>query len=132
MGAVAWVAAGGALGSLARYGLGLAAAAHVPGNAPAGTFIVNAAGSFFIGLLFGLTENATGFPHGVHLGLSTGFLGGFTTFSAFQWETLKLVKSGEPGGAVMYATGSVILGLALVAAGYGAGRYFAALIRGRG
>lgn len=129
----AWIAVGGALGSLARYGLTLAA--PEPGGLPMATFLANTIGSFLIGFLFGLSEIVPGLPPGLRHALGTGFLGGFTTFSTFQWETLELMRAGSRLQALAYSLGSVVIGLALAWAGFGAGRYFAALFQlyqGRG
>ena len=100
------VALGGALGSLLRYVALLA----LP--APWGVMAVNVLGSFLIGLVF--------VPVG-RLGLSplvmTGLLGGFTTFSAFSLDALRLWTAGAVGQAAIYVAGSVLVSLAAVAAG---------------
>jgi fluoride exporter len=105
------VGAGGGIGSIARYlcskwisGLYLAAF-------PAGTFIVNIAGCFLIGLFFGLTIKSTGFTNDWRLLLMTGLCGGFTTFSAFTLESIGLIKQDKIGLFLLYMTGSVVLGL---------------------
>jgi len=96
---------GGAVGSVLRYSVGLLL--------PSGTFLVNMTGSFLIGLL------ATMLPAGspFRLLLITGFLGGFTTFSAFQWELLTASQNGLPLLAVLNAVSSVILGFVFCWAG---------------
>lgn len=109
------VALGGALGSAGRYGLGLAARALWPGW-PWGTFLVNVIGSFAIGLL------VAGFmlrpaPEWLRLGLITGVLGGFTTFSAFSIEALDLLRSGGTTAAGVYVASTLVLGLAACALG---------------
>jgi fluoride exporter len=101
------VALGGAVGSVLRY---LMVAAI---GAPWGTAAVNVLGSFLIGLLFvGL-----GARDGWQLFLMTGLLGGFTTFSAFSLDALKLMDTGAPIQAAIYVLGSVSLSLAAVALG---------------
>ncbi|MDO5605297.1 MAG: CrcB family protein [Paracoccus sp. (in: a-proteobacteria)] len=108
------VAFGGALGAVARYGLGRLVAA------PAGTLIVNVLGCFAMGLL------AAGFAHrwDGHLAplLLTGVLGGFTTFSAFSLDALTLFERGQHGMAAGYVAASVALSLGAVFAGLMAGR----------
>jgi fluoride exporter len=101
------IALGGALGSVLRY---LMVAAI---GAPWGTAAVNVLGSFAIGVLFILLDARTGWQ----LFLMTGLLGGFTTFSAFSLDTLKLIEAGQPLQAALYVLGSVALSLIAVALG---------------
>lgn len=101
------IALGGALGSVLRY-LMISAI-----GAPVGTLAVNVLGSFAIGMLFA----ALGAREGWQLFLMTGFLGGFTTFSAFSLDTLKLIQSGQTLQAAAYVLGSIALSLAAVALG---------------
>ncbi|MBL8504836.1 MAG: fluoride efflux transporter CrcB [Methylobacillus glycogenes] len=113
------VALGGALGSLARYklsGLILQQAAQL--KFPLGTFTVNILGCLVIGALAGLAERSGSFSTEWRLFLFTGLLGGFTTFSAFGLETMMLVKQGEWVIALSYISLSIIVGLALLFAGY--------------
>ena len=113
------VGAGGFLGSVLRYVAGgavQAAARHV--HFPWGTLAVNAAGCLLIGLLGGLAETRHVLSPEQRLFLITGFLGGFTTFSAYGFETYYLVRVGEPGLAAANALGQVALGLACVWAGH--------------
>ena len=101
------VALGGAIGSVLRF-LTVAAA-----GAPMGTLIVNVLGSLAMGALFvALTARA-----GLSPLLMTGVLGGFTTFSAFSLDTLKLWQSGQILPALAYVAASVILSLIAVAIG---------------
>ena len=120
-GNILMVAAGGAAGSVARYLTGLAAARLVPGF-PAGTLAVNVLGSFLIGLAF---VWLTGPRAGLSPLLVAGFLGGFTTFSAFSLDALRLWEGGAPGLAAGYVLASVTLSLAGVAAGVALGRGWA-------
>ena len=105
------VALGGALGSVLRF-----ATVSLVGG-PVATFAVNVLGSLLIGVLY-VTLSARMSPL-----LITGVLGGFTTFSAFSLDALKLYETGQPGPAALYVAGSVLLSLAAVALG-------AALTRG--
>lgn len=109
------VALGGALGSVGRYGVGLAARALWPGW-PWGTLLVNLIGSFVIGLLFAafLLRPA---PEWLRVGLMTGVLGGFTTFSAFSVDTLELLRADGLGGAGLYVVLTLLTGLAACALG---------------
>jgi CrcB protein len=109
------IAIGGALGSVLRH-LGVVAL-----GAPWGVAVVNVAGSFAIGVLYVLLSSRTALAPA----LMTGLLGGFTTFSAFSLDTLKLWEAGQPAQAVLYVATSVLLSLAAVAAGVSLARAFA-------
>lgn len=111
------VALGGALGSLARYVLGL----WLKGFAlafPLATLIVNVLGGFAIGLLAGLSLTRPELPEWLRLGLMTGLLGGFTTFSAFSLETLLLWREGHVAMALANVAANLLLGLAACALGF--------------
>lgn len=103
------VALGGALGAVLRYLVGLAVAF------PFGTFLVNVVGSLLIGLIWH-TFTVRGM-HGWLPLVMTGFLGGFTTFSAFSMDTLRLVEAGRLAAAGGYVMASVLLSLAACAVG---------------
>ena len=106
------VALGGAAGSVARFLL-VAGAVRLVAGWPAGTLLVNVIGSFAIGVLYvTLAQRAQVAPL-----LVAGFLGGFTTFSAFSLDTLKLWEGGQAMQAAAYVAASVILSLAAVALG---------------
>lgn len=107
---------GGGLGAVARHGMGRAGLALLGPGFPWWTFGVNLIGSFLIGLaagLFGALETG----HQTRLFLTTGFLGGFTTFSAFSLDALTLWERGAPMQAALYVLGSVILSLSAAVAG---------------
>lgn len=103
------VAIGGALGAVARYLVGLAVAF------PLGTLTVNVLGSLAIGLVWALFA-ARGLQAWLPL-VMTGILGGFTTFSAFSLDTLRLVEGGRYGAAGGYVLASVLLSLLACALG---------------
>lgn len=104
------VAAGGALGSMARYGAGALAARLAPGAAwPWATFGVNLVGGLLMGLLGGwLGARAVG-GENVRLFAAVGVLGGFTTFSAFSLETALMIERRQLGLAAAYVGASVAL-----------------------
>ena len=116
------VAFGGALGAVARYGVGLAAVRFAATGLPLGTWSVNLAGSFLIGLAVPVLV-AKGEAH--RLALVVGFLGSFTTFSTFSLDTFALWEAGRPAWALANAAGSVALGLTAVALGVWLGRHWA-------
>jgi fluoride exporter len=107
------VALGGAAGSVARYLTVLGAARILPGF-PVGVMAANILGSFLIGVLASVL---TGPRAGLSPLLVVGFLGGFTTFSAFSLDALRLWDAGQPGLAATYVLGSVVLSLVAVVAG---------------
>ena len=113
------VALGGALGSMARYGVNILGARLTTGF-PVGTLTVNILGCFAMGLL----ASVLALRGGQHLAplLLTGVLSGFTTFSAFSLDTLTLWQRGAAGLALGYVAASVLLSLAAVTAGLALGR----------
>lgn len=117
------VALGGALGSVARF-LGSGAVHRLfPGLAfPVGTLAVNVAGSLVIGLVGGLAEGRQFLVPDLRVFLLTGVLGGFTTFSAFAFESLGLGLDGAWTRLVLNVTAQLLLGLGAAWAGYGIGR----------
>lgn len=113
------VAVGGALGVLARFGIGRLTLHHE--QLLWSTVAINIAGSFLLGLL--VAEHW--FGRDLREGLGVGFLGGFTTFSTFSVQAVLEVDAGEPGRALGYVAASVIGGLAAATAGYALGRRLA-------
>jgi CrcB protein len=118
MSQIFWVALGGAAGSVARYGVGVWAA-RLSGLAfPWGTLIVNVLGGLAMGVLaarVGPTQES------LRLALGVGVLGGFTTFSAFSLETVRLIEQG-PALATLYVAASLILSVGACWAGLTLGR----------
>ncbi|MGZ6130734.1 MAG: fluoride efflux transporter CrcB [Myxococcaceae bacterium] len=89
---VGLVALGGALGSVARYGVGALAAQFLGPAFPWGTLLVNVTGSFLIALVMHLALTGTVISLEIRIFLTTGILGGFTTYSSFNYETLALLN----------------------------------------
>ncbi len=109
--------AGGALGSGARY-LTYVAAAYWPGTAfPWATLTVNVVGSFAMGILIELILLRYEGSLELRTFLATGILGGFTTFSAFSLDAVRLYEGGEAGAAVIYVLASVVLSILACFAG---------------
>jgi fluoride exporter len=115
------VAAGGALGSTARYLLS-GFTLHHTGNwrFPLGTFVVNVLGCLAVGVIGGLIVKHDTFSPNARLFLITGIAGGFTTFSAFGLETFYLLRRAEYLVAAGYVVSSVLLGLAVLLLGFAA------------
>jgi fluoride exporter len=111
------IGAGAIAGAEARYLAGLWAAARWGSAFPWGTLLINLSGSFVLGFYLALvTERFTG-RSTTRLLLATGFLGAYTTFSTFSYETVALVQHGAIGPAVAYVAASLIGGLIAVFAG---------------
>jgi CrcB protein len=105
---------GGGVGSLARYVVGSAIASRFGTRFPTGTMVVNVTGCFLIGLIMTLlTERLQPHPYW-RLALVVGFLGGYTTFSSFEWETYSAVREGGLWVGLANIVGSVTLGYAAV------------------
>lgn len=114
--AVILVACGGALGSVVRYLVGIALASSM--GFPWTTLLVNVLGSLLIGLAFGYGQAVGGQASAFLLLVGMGFCGGFTTFSTFSLEGLKLLQAGLPLLYALYVVASVGLGLFAVWFGY--------------
>jgi CrcB protein len=113
------VAFGGALGAVARYKLGGVVLHHSQTwNFPLSTFCVNLSGCLVIGLLAAVVEHHDLFSMQARLFLFTGVLGGFTTFSAFGYETFFLLRRGLIATSALYAVLSLIGALAAVFVGF--------------
>ncbi len=101
---------GGASGSLTRYVLGTVIMTRLGTRFPVGTMFINISGSFLIGLLMTLFSDRL-LPHpNWRLLLVVGFLGGYTTFSSFEWETLALAQEGGRWLGLINVLGSVVFG----------------------
>ena len=108
------VAAGGALGSMARFGLGLLAARLPPNTAwPMGTFAANILGGLAMGLLVGwLAFKGGAHQETIRLFAAVGVLGGFTTFSSYSLEAVMMIERRDYALAAAYVVGSVVLAVA--------------------
>jgi len=116
------VVIGGGTGALARYVAASAIMTRFGGKFPLGTLVINVTGSFLIGFLMtGLTERWQVDPRW-RLLLVVGFLGGYTTFSSFEWETYSAARDGEVFLAMINVAASVMLGYAAVWLGSVLGR----------
>lgn len=116
------VAVGGAIGSMFRYGTGLAATRLLGPGFPWGTITVNVVGSFVIGLFVELIARRFNASEPLRLLMVTGFLGGFTTFSSFSLDAVALIERGQGALSLVYMLASVGLSLLAVFAGLAAVR----------
>jgi len=111
------VAAGGAVGCTARYGLTELIQLVWGRTFPVATLVINVLGSFLLGFLFFETLERLTMAPALRAAILTGGLGGFTTFSTFMVESMILVEDGRPSRAAIYVGLSVVLGFAAAVAG---------------
>ena len=104
------VLAGGGVGSLARYVASTAIMQRFGGAFPLGTFVINITGSFLIGLLMTLFTERLEWSPTWRLLLVTGFLGGYTTFSTYEYESLQALRQGAKWIGLFNLVGSVVAG----------------------
>ena len=121
-GEILGIALFGALGVLSRFGASLAVAKYWAPTLPVGTFLINIVGSFLIGLVLAIDLKGGLITFDLRTMLTVGFLGGFTTFSSFSFETYQLFAAGRIGWALAYGLGSPVLGMTVAGLGYCLGR----------
>lgn len=114
---VLWVALGGAIGSAARYGVNVWSGRLLGNGFPWHTLAVNILGCFAMGVIIELMALKLNVTNDVRAFLTTGILGGFTTFSAFSLDFAYLVEGRSYGLAVVYGAASVLFSLVAVFAG---------------
>ncbi len=108
---------GAGLGGAMRHGMSMAAAHQFGATFPYGTLIINVSGSFMMGLVVEYFALRGHLPQDWRLFLTTGVLGGFTTFSAYSLEAALLYERGQLASAAAYVVGSVILAICALFAG---------------
>lgn len=108
---------GGSLGAVSRWGVQQWVDGRAGSSFPWGILAINVGGCFLFGWLFAYLETRAWASESLKLAIFTGFLGSFTTFSTFGWNTLELLREGHAGLALANVAASVILGLAAVWAG---------------
>ena len=119
------VAAGGALGAAARYFLGGTILSRVASPFPVATFVINVTGSFVLGLFLTLAAERAQFGPHLRLAVAVGFLGAYTTFSTFEYETLRLSEERGLALALLNVILSVVVGFAAVWGGMALARRWA-------
>lgn len=119
MNPVIWyVAFGSAIGGASRYALGLAIQQRASAGFPTSTLLINVTGSLLLGFLLRAAFTSATFTPEVRALLTTGFCGGYTTFSTFSYDTALLLERGDYGRAVLYVTLSVVLAIAATFVGF--------------
>jgi fluoride exporter len=118
----ALIAVFGAAGAVSRYALDGWISDLTHGQFPWGTFVINVLGAFALGLLVALTtERLLPHPHW-RVAIGIGFLGSFTTFSTYAYESVKLAEDGAAGLALLNSVGMVALGMVAAFCGLAVGR----------
>lgn len=112
----------GALGALARYGLSGFVQRYSGFTFPVGTLVVNLLGTFLFGFIWGLVEQRLVISVETRVIILSGFLGAFTTFSSFMFETSALIDEGQWGFAALNVGAQIIFGLAAMFLGLATGR----------
>jgi CrcB protein len=120
---VLFVALGGAIGSAARYLVGGWFAARFGAAFPYGTFVINVTGSFIVGLFLAYAQERVSLSPYWRLFFAVGFVGGYTTFSTFEYESIRLLQDGEMLLAAVYLIGSVVTGGVAAIAGIALGSW---------
>jgi CrcB protein len=124
-----YIAFGSAVGGVLRYLLGGLIQRATSGTFPLGTLVINITGSFLLGLLYRYSADSAAITPEVRAMLTIGLCGGYTTFSTFSYETVRLLEDGEIGRAVVYIGLSVVIAVAATMLGVVAGRELLALRR---
>jgi CrcB protein len=108
------IAAGGALGSIARYWVGAMVGSRMGTRFPYGTFLINITACVIIGFSITYLGKRVELSPAWRYLIPVGFVGAYSTFSTYEWETLSTLRSGAFALAALYALGSLVLGLAAV------------------
>jgi CrcB protein len=109
--AILLVALGGGLGSVTRYLAGGWVASRLGVAFPYGTLLINITASFIIGFFLAFAQDRVALSPNWRLFVAVGFIGGYSTFSTFEYESVRLMQDGQMLAAAIYMTGSVAAGL---------------------
>jgi CrcB protein len=125
-----YIAFGSAVGGVSRYLLGGLIQRYAGGTFPLGTLVINVTGSFLLGLLYRYAADSAAITPEVRAMLTIGLCGGYTTFSTFSYETVRLIEDGEGLRALAYVALSLALAIGGTVLGIAAGRELLAFRRG--
>jgi len=114
----------GSAGTLARFWVGGFVQRLAGDSFPLGNFLVNITGCLLFGLVYALVENRSGLPGDMRLYALTGFMGAYTTFSTYMFESVALLQNGLWVAATLNIAGQTLLGLACIVGGLALGRLF--------
>lgn len=109
-----YIAVGGALGSVARYWIGSAVSDRLGARFPYGTFVINITACLIIGFTITYLGRRAEVNAAWRFLIAVGFVGAYSTFSTYEWDTLSSIRSGAFLLAALYAVGSLLLGLVAV------------------
>jgi fluoride exporter len=108
------IALGGALGSVARYWIGATVTNRLGTKFPYGTLVINLTACLVLGFVLTFMSRRVGMSAAWRYLVPVGFVGAYSTFSTYEWETMSLLRAGGLPMAALYAFGSLVLGLAAV------------------
>ena len=117
------IAVGGALGSIARYWVGSTVGGRMGTRFPYGTFVINLTACVLIGFTLTFLARRTALNPAWRFLVPIGFVGAYSTFSTYEWETLSILRGGAFLEAALYALGSLFLGLVATWAGVAIAEY---------
>ncbi|HTU51182.1 MAG TPA: fluoride efflux transporter CrcB [Acidobacteriaceae bacterium] len=109
-----YIAVGGALGAIARFWVGSAVAGRLGTRFPYGTFVINITACVLVGFSLTFLARRTNLNPAWRFLIPIGFLGAYSTFSSYEWETVSTLRNGDFSMAALYAFGSLFLGLVAV------------------
>lgn len=112
-----YIALGGGLGSIARYWVGSTVSGRLGARFPYGTFVINITACVLLGFVMTWLGRRTGLNPGWRFLVPIGFVGAYSTFSTYEWETFSTLRTGAFLMAAIYAVSSLLLGLLAVWAG---------------
>ena len=118
------IAAGAVPGALSRFYLTEWSKAKFGTKFPYATFVINLTGCLAMGFFFTISKGITGYPTELDLLIRTGFLGSYTTFSTYGFDTLTLWRSKQIGATAFYWAGSAVLGVVAVILGVAIAKLF--------
>jgi fluoride exporter len=114
----------GAAGTLSRFWVGDFVQRLAGESFPLGNFIVNLSGCLLFGLVYAVVENRSGLPGDMRLYALTGFMGAYTTFSSYMFESVALLQNGQWLAGTVNIAGQTLLGIGCIIAGLAIGRFF--------